>query len=137
MAWLHAAPKIPQDAGSPKPTQQVEPLSRFDQMKKEGIAPSMPPNPMPHLINWLIEIGIMESTGAGPAPLSWREIRAWQDGVRVRLAPWEARLLRQLSIAYIAQSREAEQPNCPPPWLGTVTQQEREFDERQLDMVLG
>lgn len=106
-------------------------------MAKDGIAPKMPPNPAPHLINRLIEIGITETTGMGPAPLSWREIEAWQHATNVRMAPWEARLIRQLSIAYIAQGRKAESENCPAPWRTEVTRREREVEEARLRMVLG
>lgn len=137
MAWLHAVPKPPEGSRRAQTAGQARRLSRLDQMKKDGIEPRMPPNPLPHLINWLIEIGITESTGTGPKPLSWREIRAWQSNVHVRLAPWEARLLRHLSVAYIAQGRKAESENCPAPWHTEVTQREREIEEEVLRAVLG
>lgn len=106
-------------------------------MKAQGIEPQMPPNPAPHLISRLTEIGLTESTGMGPSPLSWREIEAWQRSTHVRLAPWEARLMRQLSLEYIGESRRAESENCPAPWRSQVTQREREVEEAQLRMVLG
>lgn len=137
MAWLHAVPKPPEGSRRAQIAGQAHPLSRLDQMKRNGVEPKMPPNPLPHLINWLIEIGITESSGMGPLPLSWREIRAWQNSVHVRLAPWEARLLRHLSVAYIAQGRKAESENCPAPWRTEVTRREREIEEEVLRTVLG
>jgi len=117
--------------------EQAEKISRLDRMKKDGIVPAMPPNPVPHIIARLVEIGITETNGMGLAPLSWREISEWQRNTAVSLAPWEARLLRQLSLAYIGESRRAEAETCPPPWRAEVSQREREVDEAKLRIVLG
>jgi len=106
-------------------------------MKKDGITPTMPPNPAPHLIARLTEIGITESGGMGPAPLSWREIEAWQRLTNVHIAPWEARLMRRLSLDYLTESRKAESENCPSPCRTEVTQREREVEEAKLRLVLG
>jgi hypothetical protein len=116
---------------------QAARTSRLDSLKKQGIDPPMPPNPAPHILARLVEIGITESTGMGPAPLSWRELSEWQNNSGIALAPWEARLLRQLSLAYIAEGRRAESENCPPPWRAVVTQREIEAAEASLRMVLG
>lgn len=97
----------------------------------------MPPNPAPHIVARLIEIGLTESNGMGPTPLSWREIAEWQRMTCTALDPWEARLIRQLSTAYIAESRRAEDEHCAPPWRREVTQRERDADEQRLRMVLG
>jgi hypothetical protein len=109
----------------------------MDELKRDGITPQMPSNPAPHIIARLIEIGITEAKGMGPAPLSWGEIAAWQFDTGVPLAPWESRLLRQLSVAYIAEGRRAEAENCPPPWRAQITQRELEVAEARLRMVLG
>lgn len=61
----------------------------------------------------------------GPVPLSWCEIGEWQRQVAVTLAPWEARLLRQLSVVFIGESHRAESENCAAPWYTPVTDQER------------
>jgi hypothetical protein len=106
-------------------------------MKAEGVTPAMPPNPAPQIIARLIEIGLTGSNGMGPVPLSWSELLAWQQITGVELPSWEARLLRQLSLAYIAEGRRAEHETCPPPWRGEVTQREREVEEAKLRAVLG
>lgn len=97
----------------------------------------MPPNPAPHIINRLVEMGISQSNGMGSSPISWREIEAWQTLTGVALAPWEARLLRKLSSDYLAESRKAESENCPPPWRWEVTQAERVAELTKLEMILG
>lgn len=106
-------------------------------MKKNGVTPPMPPNPAPHIVNRLIEMGLSEANGMGASPLSWREIMAWQTATGVDLPPWEARLIRTLSVAYLAESRNAESENCPPPWRAPVTRREMDTEEARLRMVLG
>lgn len=137
MAWLGATPKPP--AGSKRETiaDEAPKLSRLDRLKKDGVTPPMPPNPAPHIVARLVEIGLTEANGMGASPLSWREIRAWQEATAVELPPWEARLIRHLSTAYLSESRRAESENCPPPWRAEVTQREREVEQARLEMVLG
>ena len=48
-----------------------------------GVPPRMPPNPAPHIIARLIEIGLTESNGMGPSPLSWQAIGAWPQAALV------------------------------------------------------
>lgn len=136
MAWLNAVPQPPEGSKRAAAGEKNK-LSRNDKLTRDGTPPSMPPNPMPHLIARFIEIGITEATGMGPAPLSWREIKAWQWNTAVDLAPWEARLMRSLSLAYIGEAGRAESENCPPPWNAPVTEQERNQEDAMLRLVLG
>lgn len=99
--------------------------------------PQMPPNPAPHLTDRLIEIGLTEAAGMGAGPISWLTIDAWKRSTGVPIDPWEARLLRRLSIAYHAEGRRAEDETCPPPWRAKVTALEREVEEAALRSVLG
>ena len=106
-------------------------------MKRRKIVPPMPPNPAPHITERLIEIGLTEAAGMGAAPLSWQAIMAWQSLSGIHLPPWEARLIRKLSVEYLAEGRRAESENCPPPWRAEVTGQERDTEVDRLKMVLG
>lgn len=108
-------------------------------MKRCGIRPALPPNPAPHLLTWLIEIGLTEAAGMGVVPISWREIDAWANRTRIDLPPWEARLIRQLSSAYVAESKAAESESRPPPWqtAAPATQRDIETEEALLRTVLG
>ncbi len=105
--------------------------------RRRKTVPRMPPNPAPHLTDWLIELGITEAAGMGAVPISWREMDAWVARTKVSPEPWEARLLRRLSSAYLAESREAESEFRPPPWHDGVTMQERVAEEADLRSVLG
>lgn len=97
----------------------------------------MPPNPLPHIIERLVEIGLSEAAGMGVTPLSWATLTAWQANACVDLSPWEARIIRHLSVEYLAEGRRAELETCPPPWRAEITQRERDLAEARLRLVLG
>lgn len=106
-------------------------------MRRDRIRPQMPPNVAPHLIDRLIEIGLTGVGGLGAVPLSWGEIDAWCNRTHVDLEPWEARLIRKLSMAYLTEARLAEDEHRPPPWAGVVTAREREVETDRLRELLG
>lgn len=137
MAWLNATPKPPPGSKRAQTVDQMPLISRIDKLKRDKITPGMPPNPMPHIITRLVEIGLTEANGMGASPLSWREINEWQRATGVVLSPWEARLIRSLSLAYLSEGRKAESETYPPPWRAPVTQREIETEEARLRMVLG
>lgn len=140
LAWLQATPKpSPGTRRAKMATDHAPPrLSRLDELKKAGIRnPPMPPNPMPHLVDRLIEMGLTEAGGMGAAPLSWLTIDAWQRVTGVTIAPWEARLIRRLSTDYLAMSRAAESENCPAPWRAPITAEQRASEVERLKLVLG
>lgn len=97
----------------------------------------MPPNPAPHITDWLTDIGIVGSDGMGAVPLSWGEIAAWQHNMALALEPWERRLLRRLSVAYVIEGRRAESESCPAPWRIRMTRRHREIEEAELRNLLG
>ncbi len=136
MAFLHAVPK-PDERTKRAKTDAPDTRSRFDLLKRDGITPQMPPNPAPHILSRLIEIGLSESNGMGATPLSWREINEWQRAMSIDIPPWECRLIRRLSIEYLAEGRRAESENYPAPWRAEVTQRERDAEEARLMMLLG
>ncbi len=97
----------------------------------------MPPNPAPHIVDRLLEIGLTEAAGMGAGPMTWLQIDAWSRLTGVALAPWEARLLRRLSSDYLAESRRAEDINWPSPWQAIPSEHDRDAEEQRLRMVLG
>lgn len=138
MAWLNATPKPDERTKRAKIlADDVPKLSRLEAMTKSGITPVMPPNPLPHILDYLIEMGLTEAAGMGEGRLSWREIDAWCCRTSIDLQPWEARLIRTLSVEYIAEGRKAENEHCPPPWRAPVTEAEIRAEQSALEMVLG
>ena len=137
MAWLNAVPKPDPRSKRAENADAAPAVSRIAAMKASGVTPVMPPNPAPHIVERLIEIGLTEATGTGVGPLGWPTIDAWQRVSGVDLPPWEARLIRSLSVAYVAESRAAESENCPAPWLAPATEASISAELRVLDEVLG
>lgn len=136
MAWLNATPRPPEGSKRAQAGKSGE-MSRADRLRRQGVTPPMPPNPAPQIIARLIEIGLTEAAGMGAGPISWQSIAAWQQVTRVALPPWEARLIRQLSVEYLAEGRKAESENCPAPWRAPVTEREKQAELQRLRMVLG
>lgn len=86
-------------------------------MKSKGVAPSLPPLEWgEYLINFLWEFGPGMPTGSGSGPVTFSEMDAWQRVCGIDLQPWEAQLLRRLSIEYCNESCLATKPNRPPPF---------------------
>ena len=135
LAWLNATPEPPQGSRAADPKYQRPKHSRIDRMKRAKIPVALPRNPAPSIIARLMEMGLTEAAGMGAAPLSWLTIDAWQRVTGVSLPAWEARLIRQLSVEYLAESRRAEVETCPPPWRGEVTQAERAAENDGLDAL--
>ena len=69
-----------------------------------------------YLLGYLWEVGPTLVAGMGAGPITHQELCAWQANSGVRLQPWEARILRRLSIDYLAEMSRAERADCPAPW---------------------
>lgn len=132
LAWLRTPPK------SDKPTAGgAKPRTRWDAIKATGAEPQLPDNPVPQIVERLMEIGPVEVAGMDRAPISFASIAGYASSMGVIIPPWQARLLRRLSAEYLAQSRDAEGRHCPAPWVRPLTQEERDADEAMVRLVLG
>jgi hypothetical protein len=77
----------------------------------------MPPlDEAEYLVEHLWEVGPTMAAGAGAGPVTFQEMTAWQEMTGVDLEPWEARILRQLSLDYLSESHKAESPDRLPPY---------------------
>lgn len=96
-------------------------LSRRERIERDGGEIEMPPfDEGAYLIGYLYELGPTVAAGMGAGPVTFAEMAAWQATRGFELEPWEARLLRRLSVDYLAESHRATQRDCPPPWGGSV-----------------
>lgn len=97
--------------------------TRAQRMREQSPDGELLPLPLPalscgeYLVSYLMEAGPSLATGMGPAPLTWSEIEVWQRLTGTPLQPWEARMLRDLSRAWVLESRQAEKPDAPAPWV--------------------
>jgi hypothetical protein len=137
MAWLNATPRPPADNPRSKTFNAATAPTRRDRLIQDRVPIQMPPVPLPHLVQWWTEIGVVGSNGMSATVLPWSEIAAWQVNTSVKLSPWESRIIRALSQAYVQQSRISEDETCPPPWRGEVTEAEKAAEIAVLDEVLG
>ena len=64
----------------------------------------------------LADCGVFSAGAAGGVVLSWADLHAWQCATGRRLPPWQQRALRTASAAWLAQSRQAKDADCPAPW---------------------
>jgi len=104
-------------------------------MTTDGIAPDMPPIRAPWIIDTLMDIGASEPGGMGPVPLSWTTIAHWQSCMGVDLAPWLCRLLRRLSVEFVAESQNAREPDCPAPWTAVTDGTNRPTVSRKVSQA--
>lgn len=65
-----------------------------------------------YLLAYLIEAGMTN----GDRPLSYSEIECWERRMGFELDPWESRILRRLSEAYMSESHKARSKDAEPPW---------------------
>lgn len=115
-AWLGAVPEA-----APGARADAAKLSRRERMEHDGGEIEMPPfDDGEYLIGYLYELGPTVAAGMGAGPVTFAEMAAWQAARGFELEPWEARLLRRLSVDYLAESHRATERNCPPPWGGSV-----------------
>ena len=97
----------------------------------------MPPVEVGHLILYLWEIGPVLAGGMGSIPISHAELLAWSGLIGIELQPWEARFILRLSQDYLMESRRAEKPDCPSPWItAAITQEQRDAVSRQVQNSL-
>lgn len=73
----------------------------------------------------------------GDGPLGYRDFAAWQEISGVDLMPWEASLLRRLSIEYAMTRHKAEEQDFPAPYSGVADDviAGRELVARQVDAM--
>ena len=73
----------------------------------------------------------------GMVPIEWADILAWVQLTGTELYPEEARILRELSFAYVAQYTVSKDPDCPAPFftddspVDSVKQQMARFKQKR------
>lgn len=92
----------------------------------------MPPISCPWVVDYLMEVGPTEAGAMGPVPVSWREIDHWQQCLGIALDPWVTRLLRRMSLEFVAESQKAREADCPAPWNSPPTDFDREALSRKV-----
>ena len=92
-----------------------------------------------YILGYLFEMGPTMPGAMGAGPLTFSEIEAWQRVVAIDLQPFEAQLIRRLSVEYFGQSHASTKRDCPAPYGGDVrskTSTKKELD-RKMRQFLG
>lgn len=63
------------------------------------------------------EVGECETGAAGPVPITWAELGAWQRLTGRDLTAWELRVLRKMSDEYVAESYAARDKKRAAPYV--------------------
>lgn len=84
------------------------------------------------LVAWLMEAGPVENDG----PLSWPGLESWARRTGVQLDEWSAVVLIEMSRAYYAMRREAQDENYPPPFAPPKTAAQEKQLARRLSGAL-
>ena len=67
-----------------------------------------PLGPLSYLYSYLCESGPLAS---------WGDIKAWQECTSTPLEPYEAKLLWEMSCAYLGERSKGRVMSCPRPWV--------------------
>ena len=83
-----------------------------------------------YLVGYLQEMGFSNNSGMGLAPLSFLEISAWEQSTCLKLSPWEALTIRQLSVDYVVQlSASSSQSEPAPFWVEDIQKQRKNTND--------
>ena len=88
-------------------------MSRWDILNREGRSTALPTlQAGGYLLEAFTAMGMVCQ---GPSVLTWAEIDAFARLTGAIAEPWEAGLLRQMSVEYLAGFREGDDPLSIPP----------------------
>lgn len=73
-----------------------------------------------YLIEAVRSAGLASAGPAGLVPLTWQELKAWNDLTGSNYTVWELETMRYLSQNYAAEAQKARDENCPPPHLTKI-----------------
>ena len=59
------------------------------------------------------ELGWCMSSGTGLIPITFSELKAYEDITGTRISPWEARMIRDMSEAYCIGTQDTKAPFQP------------------------
>ena len=62
-----------------------------------------------HVWSWFLELDSSRgNSGFSHFPITYADLKAWQEMTRIRLEPWEVSALRRLDAAYIKSVAETQ-----------------------------
>jgi hypothetical protein len=74
-----------------------------------------------YLLDIMQQLGPIRSLGMGLMVPDWQEIAAFAEAFRLRLEPWEFRLIRRMCSAYLREFDAGKEPLSMPPIEREIT----------------
>lgn len=119
LAWWRATPE-PAETSRAKADKKKR-VSRIRDAEERGLEiflPDVEPDVL-YLVDTLLDAGPTSAAGMGFVPVTWTDLEAWSRVTGIELLPWEARLVRQLSAEWLAETDRSRSAKAPPPWEHT------------------
>ena len=109
----------------------VTPPSRAELAETLGRPIEFPdPGPMGYMLSLWSEAGKTSPVGmGGEMPLSWEAIDAYERATKQYFEPWEARLLQEMSAAFLVGRAEGEKTHSPGPDADTAPETGNGLDD--------
>lgn len=85
----------------------------------------MPEVEAEYVIAYWQQCGMAGQGMSGPVGLTAVELNAWEQSMGVELSPWEHKVIREMSRAYVAALHGGEEPDAPPPYGAAVVEVDR------------
>lgn len=137
MGWLDALlrPAKPPKQKNAK-LDDSPPITRREKLLADGVDLSaLDPGPAAYLLDYFMDLGPMHYSAMGEAPIGYEQIDAWARITGIRLSPWEASTLRDLSYAYGMEKSAASDPNAAAP--GGIFESPEQTSERRERVANG
>lgn len=134
MAWFNTVPNaLDKGKSVASADTKAEQLTRAQKIERNGGIPRFPSvGDADYVITYWHELGVVESGGMGPVPLSSKEILSWQECTGIDLQSWEFRVLREMSRRYLIQAEESKKPECSPPYGDPVNEFDRTIVSKKV-----
>lgn len=97
MAWLHA---VPDKTSKSRAKQLGTGIMDSVEVSRESQV----------LVSLVTECGLCRADANGINPLAWSDIDAWANCIG-GATPWEAKVIRDLSVEYVVELRAATEPS--------------------------
>ena len=102
--------------------------SRRDTLDDDGLDIVLPECDAEYLLEYLFELGMT----LGDRPLDHTEIASWQSNTGMELQPFEVRIIKRLSQAYLSASSEYKDPDSETPWVDAPRYMSRSYRNAML-----
>lgn len=92
-------------------------------------------------VDILMDIGPIQSNGMGTSPITDQHLYYWQYNMEQKLAPWECRLIKKMSQAFLHYYEKGKTPNTIAPYYNVsdeeIVAQRRDATVNQIHSIFG